>query len=87
MINYGKIRSTVKPLPIVQDFYNVTVNSDVREIVVEFEGAVHMEYEYNQKVYNKDEYINELTEENSRLETQLLETQLALTEVYETLNA
>lgn len=87
MINYGKIRSTVKPLPLIMTYHDVTVNSDIREINVEFEGVAHKEYEYNQKVYKKDEYINELTEENSRIETQLLETQLALTEVYEALNA
>lgn len=87
MINYGKIRSTVKPRPLIQDFQGVTVNSDIREIHVEFDGAIHVEYEYNQKQYNTDEYITEITKENADLGQQLLETQLALTEIYETLNA
>lgn len=87
MINYGKIRSTVKPLPLIQNYQGVTVNSDIREINVEFEGVSHVEYEYTHKVYKTGEYINEITEENSRLEQQVLDTQLALTEVYEVLNA
>lgn len=78
MIDYGRIRSTVKPKSIVIDEYSVWVNTDIQEVEVTMEGDTHTEYEFNQVQYTKDEYILVLNSE-------LTNTQLALCEVYEIL--
>lgn len=83
MINYGKIRSTVKPEPIEIDEYSVYINTDISEISVETDGETHTEYEFNQVRYDKNEYIKLMSEQNTALETQLTDTQLALCEIYE----
>ncbi len=72
MTNYGKVSSTVRPDPIVIDKYSVWVNTEIEEISEdEFVG-----YQYNQKQYDKDEFIRNLGNE-------ITDTQLALTEIYE----
>lgn len=79
MINYEKVRSTVQPLPLVIDEFNVWVHTNIAEVNEnigkenEFIG-----YEYNMVSYTKDEYIE-------HLDLQLTNTQLALVEVYEML--
>lgn len=53
MIDYGKVRSAVKPQPIEIDEYSVWVNTDIRAVKdEEFIG-----YEYGAKRYDKNEYI------------------------------
>lgn len=42
-------------------------------------------YSYHEVQYEKDEYIKLIAEGNQSLETQLVETQLALCEIYETM--
>ena len=83
MIDYGTVRSTVKPDKIEIDEYSVWVNSDIKEIDVQSEDESHIEYEFNQIRYTKDEYIKLIDERNSTLESQLTDTQLALCEIYE----
>lgn len=83
MIDYGKVRSTVKPDEVEIDEYSVWVNSDIKEIDVQLEDEIHTEYEFNQVRYTKDEYIKLIDERNSTLEAQLTDTQLALCEIYE----
>lgn len=83
MIDYGKVRSTVKPDAVEIDEYSVWVNSDIKEIDVQSEDEIHTEYEYNQVRYTKDEYIKLIDERNTTLESQLTDTQLALCEIYE----
>lgn len=83
MIDYGKVRSTVKPDEVEIDEYSVWVNSDITEIVVQSEDETHTEYEFNQVRYTKDEYIKLIDERNTTLESQLTDTQLALCEIYE----
>lgn len=83
MIDYGKVRSTVKPDAVEIDEYSVWVNSDIKEIDVQLEDEIHTEYEFNQVRYTKDEYIKLIDERNSTLEAQLTDTQLALCEIYE----
>lgn len=83
MIDYGKVRSTVKPDEVEIDEYSVWVNSDIKEIDVQLEDEIHTEYEFNQVRYTKDEYIKMIDERNSTLESQLTDTQLALCEIYE----
>ena len=83
MVDYGAVRSTVKPNKIEIDEYSVWVNSDITEIVVQSEVESHTEYEFNQIRYTKDEYIKLIDERNTTLESQLTDTQLALCEIYE----
>lgn len=58
MLDYGKVRSTVKPQPIEIDDFSVWRHTDIREISEnigtdnEFVG-----YEYNSTRYDKNEYI------------------------------
>lgn len=83
MIDYGTVRSTVKPDKIEIDEYSVWVNSNIKEIEVQSEDESHTEYEFNQVRYTKDEYIKLIDERNTTLESQLTDTQLALCEIYE----
>lgn len=83
MIDYGTVRSTVKPDEVEIDEYSVWVNSNIKEIEVQSEVEIHTEYEYNQVRYKKDEYIKLIDKRNSTLESQLTDTQLALCEIYE----
>lgn len=83
MIDYGKVRSTVKPDEVEIDEYSVWVNNDIKEIVVQLEDKSHTEYEFNQVRYTKDKYIKMIDERNTTLESQLTDTQLALCEIYE----
>lgn len=83
MIDYGKVRSTVKPDEVEIDEYSVWVNNDIKEIEVQSENETHTEYEFHQIRYAKDEYIKMINERNTTLESQLTDTQLALCEIYE----
>lgn len=83
MIDYGTVRSTIKPDTVEIDEYSVWVNSDITEIEVQSEDESHTEYEFNQVRYTKDEYIKLIDERNTTLESQLTDTQLALCEIYE----
>lgn len=83
MIDYGAIRSTVKPDAVEIDEYSVWLNSDIKEIEMQSEDKTHTEYEFNQVRYTKDEYIKLIDERNTTLESQLTDTQLALCEIYE----
>ena len=60
MKDYGRVRSTVRPKPIEIDSYHVYVNSNIMEIITDdFNG-----YEYDMIQYEKDEYIELLSEQN-----------------------
>ena len=83
MTDYGRIRSTVKPEPLELDEYSAYVNTDVTEMAVDIDGEKHIEYEYNQIRYDKNEYIKLLSKQNTEFEEQLTDTQLALCEIYE----
>ena len=88
MVDYGRIRSTVKPEEKVVDDYSVWVNSDIEKIEVttpvsDEENETHTEYEFNQVQYSKDEYIKMIDEKNAKLESTITDTQMALCEVYE----
>ena len=83
MIDYGIVQSTVKPEAKEIDKYSVWVNTDIREITVQAEEISHIEYEFHQICYEKDEYIAKMDEKNSYLEGQVTDMQLAMCEVYE----
>ena len=83
MIDYGRVRSTVEPEEKVIDDSGVWVNNDICKVEVTHEDNTHIEYEFNQVRYSKDEYIKIIEDKNTSLETQLTDTQVALCEVYE----
>lgn len=66
MVDYGKVRSTVKPDPIVIDEFSVWVHTDIQSVSEnvgtenEFVG-----YEFNMKQFDKDEYIQAQTTANA----------------------
>ena len=68
MINYGKVRSTVRPEQKVIDEYSVWVNTDVEVVAVSDEEDERVEYEYTQTRYTKDEYIKLMDDKNTQLE-------------------
>lgn len=84
MVDYGKVRSTVKPESIVIDDYSVWQHTDIQEISEnvgeenEFKG-----FEFNMVQYTKDEFILQQAAENTSLSQQVTNMQLALCEVYE----
>ena len=84
MVDYGKVRSTVKPESIVIDDYSVWQHTDIQEISEnvgeenEFKG-----FEFNMVQYTKDEFILQQAAEYTSLSQQVTDMQLALCEVYE----
>ena len=84
MIDYGKVRSTVKPDEIVIDEFSVWQHTNIQEVsenVGEENEFVGFEYEMIQ--YGKDEFILNQAAEKEVLQQQITDTQLALCEVYE----
>ena len=75
MIDYGIVKSTVRPEERKVDEFSVWVNTDIAETA---DG-----WEYHMVQYTKDEYIKLMDEKNAELESQLTDTQLALCDVYE----
>lgn len=67
MVDYGRIRSTVKPEEQVVDEFSVWVNTDIQEVKVDHDGDVHTEFEFNQVQYSKDEFIEMISEQNKEL--------------------
>jgi hypothetical protein len=84
MVDYGKVRSTIKPESVVIDDYSVWENTSIEAVSenvgteTEFNG-----FEYNMVQYDKNEYILKQAQANAELSDQLTETQLALCDVYE----
>lgn len=84
MKDYGTVRSTVRPNPLVVDEFSVWVNTNITEVSENVgEQNEFIGFEFNQVQYEKDEYIKMMSEQNLSLEAQLTDTQLALVEIYE----
>lgn len=84
MIDYGKVRSTVAPKPMVIDEFSVWIHKNITEVSENVgEENEFIGFEYDMVQYDKDEYIKIITEKNQNIETQLTEVQLALVELYE----
>ena len=85
MIDYGKQRSTVKPIEIELTESKVFVASNITTIeepgTDEQQGFIG--FEFNLVEYSKDEYIKIQAERNFTLENEVIATQMALCEVYE----
>ncbi len=84
MKDYGTVRSTVRPNPLVVDEFSAWVNTNINEASENVgEQNEFIGFEFNQVQYEKDEYIKMMSEQNLYLEAQLTDTQLALVEIYE----
>lgn len=89
MVDYGKVRSTIKPESVVIDDYSVWENTNIEAVSenvgteTEFNGFEYNGFEYNMVQYDKNEYILKQAQANAELSDQLTETQLALCDVYE----
>lgn len=84
MVNYGRVRSSVKPEPIVIDEFSVWQHTDIQEISENIgEENEFVGYEYNMIQYEKDEFILKQATESATIQQQITDTQLALCEVYE----
>ena len=74
MVDYGKVRSTVKPEPIVIDEFSVWQHTDIQEI---------SENVGEENEFVGYEFILQQATDNAALQQQITDTQLALCEVYE----
>lgn len=87
MIDKGIVRgseSQAKPLIVGVD--TVYVHTNIEQVTTDTEGnSVEGLYQYNEVQYDKDEYIQIMSEKNAALEAEITSTQLALCDVYETL--
>lgn len=79
MVDYGRIRSTVRPEEQVVDEFSVWVNTDIQEVKVDHDGDVHTEFEFKQIQYSKDEFIELISEQNKEL-NHLMNTILGVNE-------
>lgn len=71
-----------KPLVIGKD--TVYVHTDI--VPVEEDGkVVENLFSYTEVQYGKDEYIELMAQQNAKLESDLIDTQLALCELYESM--
>lgn len=89
MQKYVKVRSTATEVKLLEiDEYHVTVNNGITEIheeaIGEDLGSGFNGWEIEEQlVYEKDEYIVFIAEQNRSLEQESTNLQIALTEVYE----
>lgn len=86
MVDYGKVRSTVKPDPLVIDDFSVWESTDIQDVnepgTEEMPGFVG--YEYQLKQYEKDEFILAQAAQNETLSGEVTSLELAMCEIYET---
>lgn len=83
MIDYGNVQSMDKPQNVAVDEYSVWVNTDIQEVDVKDFDGIHKEFSFHQVRYTKDEYIRLMIEQSNALESEITNTQIALTEIYE----
>lgn len=65
MKDYGRIRSTINPKPMVIDEFSVWIHKNITEVSENVgEENEFIGYEYDMIQYEKDEYIELLSEQN-----------------------
>lgn len=85
MIEYGKVKSILRPQPLEITDTAVFVASNIRSYARAQDGIMMKGYIYDYTKYDKNEYIQLMAEKNDELETNILDTQSALCDVYELL--
>lgn len=86
MKEYKKARSTQQPETLVIDEYSVWLAENITPVKEESTGEESIGfigYEYDLTQYDKDEYIQRISEKNTSLGNEITSTQVALCEVYE----
>ena len=83
MKDYGLQRSAVKPSEREFTETKVFVYTDIKEVVESSENGNINLFEFNMIEYDKDEFIELLSDKNKSLESEITEIQLALCYVYE----
>lgn len=83
MKDYGLQRSAVKPSEREFTETKVFVYTNIKEVVESSENGDINLFEFNMIEYDKDEFIELLSDKNKSLESEITEIQLALCDVYE----
>lgn len=83
MKDYGLQRSAVKPSEREFTETKVFVYTDIKEVAESSENGNINLFEFNMIEYDKDEFIELLSDKNKSLESEITEIQLALCDVYE----
>lgn len=87
MKDIGIVRGSVeqaKNLIVGKD--TVYVHTDIKQIFEDREGKpIDGLYEYHEIQYTKDEYIKLISEQNDKLEQELTDTQIAIVEIFESM--
>ena len=81
MIIHKGVRSKKKPENLKIDNVFVYISKNIQP----FEDESNEGFEYDLEVYDKNEYLALISEENKNLQQQLLDTQMAICNIYETL--
>lgn len=80
MVDYGRVRSTVKPEPIVIDDFSVWQYTNIQEISENVgEENEFVGYEFSMIQYSKDEFILQQAAQNAEL-GELMNTILGVNE-------
>lgn len=80
MVDYGRVRSTVKPESIVIDDFSVWRHTNIQEISENVgEENEFVGYEFNMIKYSKDEFILQQAAQNAEL-GELMNTILGVNE-------
>ena len=85
MINYGIQRGTIRPQEIQITSGAVFIAKNITPYTKEFDGYTEKGYEYEYIGYTKDEYILQLAHDNQKLQQDLIDTQMALCDIYESI--
>lgn len=78
-----KVRSAIRPKDVEILGNQVLIASNIVPYEEEIDGHIRAGFEYECVSYTKDEYLIKLTQENAQLKQDIIDTQLALVELYE----
>lgn len=87
MKDMGIVRgSTEQAKNLIVGKDTVYVHTDIKQIFEDREGKpIDGLYEYHEIQYTKDEYIKLISEQNDKLEQELTDTQIAIVEIFESM--
>ena len=85
MISYGIQCGTVEPPAIFCTETSVFEARNITPYTETIDDRIITGYKYEYYQYTKDEYIKKLAEDNKQMQQDLIDTQLALCEIYESL--
>lgn len=83
MINHGIIYGSTEPKSIEITDSAVFIAKDIAPHQLEEEGHLIKGFKYEYIQYDKNEYIEYIASQNAELQAQLINTQVALCDLYE----